>query len=273
MSKLYIVATPIGNLGDVTYRAVEALSSCDVIACEDTRHTPALLNRFGIKKPLISYYKQKEREGSVEIAELVESGKNVALVSDAGMPCISDPGNVVVREFIKRGLEYTVIPGANAALCAVALTGTEAPFTFLGFLPEKEKDRGALLARHADSGASLIIYAAPHDVNKILDCLHSALGDREVWLVKEISKIYERVSHGTLSSLREENPKGEFVVIVNPAPRAERSDEEIIAALKRRLDGGVDRKTASSEVALSLNVSKNRVYKLSVKLQSDLKEE
>ena len=140
MSKLFIVATPIGNLGDITVRAKKVLAEVDVIACEDTRHTATLLAHLGIKKPLVSYYKHKEKEGSVYLADLVEGGKNVALVSDAGMPCISDPGSILVKEFRKRNLEYTVCPGACAFVSAIALTGVTGAFTFLGFLPEKNKD-------------------------------------------------------------------------------------------------------------------------------------
>lgn len=264
MSKLYIVGTPIGNLGDITFRAAETLKNCDIIACEDTRHTLALLNRLEIKKPLISYYKQKEREGSIEIAELVESGKNVALVSDAGMPCISDPGSIVVKEFIKRGLEYTVIPGANAAVCAVALTGVEGAFTFIGFLPEGKKDKEELLKRHKDSGANLIFYAAPHDVNKIMDFLYSSLGDRKAYLVKEISKIYERITKGNLSTLRDENPKGEYVIVVEPAEKSEITDGEIADFFNKLIASGTDKRNAIAETVEALGVSKNRVYKISL---------
>lgn len=264
MSMLYIVGTPIGNLSDITLRAVEVLKNCDYIACEDTRHTMALLNRLEIKKPLISYYKQKEREKSVYIAELVESGKDVALVSDAGMPCISDPGSVVVREFMARNLKYTVIPGPNAAVCAAALVGIDGAFTFLGFLPEKQKEREHILQKHARSGANLIIYSAPHDLNKNLDFLYSVLGDRRAYIVKEISKIYERVTSGTLKTLRDDSPKGEYVIVIEPTTDSEATDEEIINTYERLVGGGMSRRDAVNETVEALNVSKNRVYKLTL---------
>ena len=265
MAKLYIVATPIGNLNDVTFRAVETLRGVDVIACEDTRHTLALLNRYEIKKPLYSYYKQKEKEGSEYIAELVESGKDVALVSDAGMPCVSDPGSVVVKEFLSRGLEYTVIPGASAVVCAAALTGVDGPFTFIGFLPEKAKDRTELLTRHKDTGATLIVYSAPHDLNKIMQILYENLGERRAYFVKEISKIYERVTEGYLSTLREENAKGEYVIVIEPAEKSsEVTDVDIKNALNDKIASGVDKKTAIGAVADLYKVSKNRVYKISL---------
>jgi len=266
MSKLYLVGTPIGNMADITFRAVEVLKEVDIIACEDTRHTLPLLQRYGIKKPLVSYYKQKEREGSVYLAELVEGGKNVALVSDAGMPCISDPGAVAVREFMRRGLEYTVIPGANAAVCAAALAGIEGAFTFLGFLPEKSKDRTELIKKHAFTGANLIIYAAPHDVNKIAEFLYSELGERKVYLIKEITKIYERARETYLSSFSEENPKGEYVLVVCPSEEKEISDGDILNALNEKIFSGKDKKTAVTEAAAELSVNKNRVYKLSLSL-------
>lgn len=265
MSKLYIVATPIGNMSDMTYRAVEVLKECDLIACEDTRHTQPLLSRYGIKKPLVSYYKHREREGSVRIADAVESGKNVALVSDAGMPCVSDPGAVLVREFMKRGLEYTVLPGANAAVCAAALTGLEGAFTFIGFLPEKKKERRELLARHGNTGAALIVYAAPHDINDVADCLLEALGDRKVYFVKEISKIYERVTAGTLAELREENPRGEYVVVVEPSEEKPADEKEISALVRQLTESGMDRKSAVAETAARLNAPKNLVYKISLR--------
>ena len=267
MSQLYLVGTPIGNLSDVTLRAVETLKSVDVIACEDTRHTLALLNKLEIKKPLVSYYKQKEKEGSVYLADLVESGKDVALVSDAGMPCISDPGSVVVKEFQKRGLSYTVVPGPSAVVSAAALCGVDGPFTFLGFLPEKAKDKKELLEKHKDTGATLIVYAAPHDVNKIADDLYTFLGDRKCYFVKEITKVFERVTEGTLSSLRDPEPKGEYVVVVGPGEESyEVTDEEIVSYLKEKLSCGMDKKTAVNEATGAFKVGKNRVYKLSLTL-------
>lgn len=266
MSKLYIVATPIGNLSDITLRALETLKSVDIIACEDTRHTLTLLNHYGIKKPLVSYYKHKEREGSIAIAEAVESGKDVALVSDAGMPIISDPGSTLIAEFRKRNLSYTVIPGANAAVSAAALAGIDGPFTFLGFLPEKRKDREIIISKHAETGAYLILYTAPHDLNGLLDDLIILLGDRKGYTVKEITKMFERVSEGKLSELKEDNPKGEYVLIICPEEKNSLTDDEIAAALKSLLSKGVDKKNAVATVSEKYSVGKNRVYKISLNL-------
>lgn len=266
--KLYLVGTPIGNLSDITLRALETLKTVDVIACEDTRHTLALLNKFDIKKPLVSYYKHKEREGTEKIVGLLEEGKNVALVTDAGMPCVSDPGAVLVRSLYERGYEYTVVPGASAVVCAAALSGTEKGFTFLGFLPEKRSAKEQIVATIANLPHTVFIYAAPHDVNDVLGFLYEKLGDREVCIVKEITKIYERVERGTLAKTRVENPKGEFVIGIEPAKSAEElpSDEAIIEEIKSAVLSGIAKKEAVKIVAEKLKIPKNTVYKLSLEI-------
>lgn len=267
--KLYIVGTPIGNLGDITLRALETLKTVDVIACEDTRHTLALLNKFEIKKPLVSYYKQKEKAGTEEIVTLLDEGKNVALVSDAGMPCISDPGSVLVRFLLENGYEYTVVPGVSATTSAAALVGAENGFTFVGFLPEKNKDREKLMTEVRGANRSVLFYAAPHDVNKTLDYLYEKLGDRKVFIVKEITKVFERVTQGTLKETRVETPKGEFVLAVEPEERAEKelTDEEIKEKLAEEMANGSDAKTAVTAVVEKYAQPKNRVYKISLTLK------
>lgn len=266
--KLYLVATPIGNLGDITFRALETLKLVDIIACEDTRHTLQLLNKFEIKKPLISYYKQKEQEGSEQILTLLSEGKNVALVSDAGMPCISDPGSVLVQKLLENNMEYTIIPGASAVISAVSLTGIVGSFTFLGFLPEKNKAKLEFLEGYKDLYSNLIFYSAPHDVNKDLDYLYSYFGERTVYLVKEITKIYENVSKGSLENMRVENAKGEYVIIIEKKEKVveDVSLERITSELNALLTGGMDKKTAIKTVANTLNISKNTVYEIAIKL-------
>ena len=186
---LYLVGTPIGNLGDITFRAVETLKSVDFIACEDTRHTLKLLNFYEIKKPLISYYKQKENEGSEHLIELLSQGKNVALVSDAGMPCISDPGSVVARKARERGYAVTTVPGPTAVTSAAALCGLESGFAFIGFLPEKNKDAESLLSSYVSCPIPLVFYVAPHDLERTLSKLHAVLGSRKYHAVKELTKM------------------------------------------------------------------------------------
>ncbi len=263
---LYLVATPIGNLGDITFRAVETLKNVDIVACEDTRRTLALLTYLHIKKPLFSYYKQKEREGGEKICSFLAEGKNVALVSDAGMPCISDPGAVVTKRAREEGYTVTVVPGACAAVSAVALCGIDSGFVFVGFLPEKKKDASAVLDGLKESRLPLVFYAAPHDMEKTLSFLYKELGERSVYAVKELTKLYETVYSGTLGSLSVE-AKGEFVLVIMPEVKEEKvfSDGDIERALKEELKK-TDKKTAVTNVSKSLKISKNRVYKISLSL-------
>jgi 16S rRNA (cytidine1402-2'-O)-methyltransferase len=265
---LYLVATPIGNLQDITLRALETLKNVDVIACEDTRHTLKLLNHYEIKKPLISYYKGKEHESGEKIIDLLLQEKNVALVSDAGMPCISDPGSILVNKVMEQGLKHTVIPGPCAFACAVTLTGIEGAFTFIGFLPEKKKDKDKLLKEFILAPSKLIFYAAPHDINRALSYLYEMLGDRKVFLVKEITKIYENVISGTLKTLRLDEPKGEFVIIVEESniEKKELSDSEIKEELLLQLSQGIDKKQAIFDISKKYEISKNVVYKIAIDL-------
>lgn len=267
--KLYLVGTPIGNLGDITLRALETLKTVDVVACEDTRHTLALLNKFEIRKPLISYYKQKEKAGSEAIVELLDEGKNVALVTDAGMPCISDPGSVLVKNLLERGYDYSVVPGVSAVTSAAALVGTENGFAFIGFLPEKNKDKDRVIEEIRGLRRSVLLYAAPHDVNKVLEYLYEKLGDRKVFVVKEITKVFEKVTAGTLKDTRVDNPKGEFVLVVEPEERrqTELTDEEIKEILSEEMANGKDAKTAVASVTDKHSLPKNRVYKISLTMK------
>ncbi|MFA6866444.1 MAG: 16S rRNA (cytidine(1402)-2'-O)-methyltransferase [Clostridia bacterium] len=264
--QLFLVATPIGNMNDITLRALEVLKDVDIIACEDTRHTLGLLNHFEIKKPLISYYKQKEIEGSQQIIDLLRQGKKIALVSDAGMPCISDPGSVLVRELQKEEIEYTIIPGASAVVSAIALSGVMGTFTFLGFMPERNKDYEKFINNYKNLDSNLVIYSAPHDLNKIFDKLFISLGERKIYLIKEITKIYENVIIGQLSDLRIDNPKGEFVIVIEGKTEViiELDDEQIIAILKDKIEEGNDKKQAVSLVCKEFELNKNRVYKLAI---------
>lgn len=265
---LFVVGTPIGNLGDITYRAVEVLTNADVIACEDTRHTLGLLNYLSVKKPLISYYKQKEKEGSVAICRLLEEGKNVALVSDAGMPCVSDPGACVVKEARENGFNVAVVPGPTAVTTAAALCGLPSGFVFVGFLPDKKKEFEKALSPFISSPLPLVFYTAPHDLSRTLLRLYDFFGARQYYAVKELTKIHESVLRGVLGEDDIEEPKGEFVLIVMPETKKETepTEEEIVSALKERIDAGEDKKSAVKSVSEQFSVSKNTVYKLSLTL-------
>ena len=260
---LYFVSTPIGNLGDISLRAIETLKSVDYIACEDTRHSLKLLDYYEIKKPLISYHKFNEKERLEEILNLLNDNKNIAVISDAGTPVISDPGNYLTEFLAEKGVQFTVIPGATAFTSALILSGLSADkFTFIGFLPEKLKEKDELLSDFKNVKSTLIFYSAPHDVNKHLKYLSSVLGDRKVSVVKEITKIHETVYRGSLSSLQIEEPKGEFVIVVEGAKSVEAgfmlSEKEHIDLYISR---GFSKKEALQKVAKERGVNKNSLYK------------
>ena len=265
---LYIIATPIGNLKDISYRAVEALSEADVIACEDTRHSLKLLSAYNIKKPLVAYHKFNERKEGEKLAELLKEGKTVALISDAGMPVISDPGNVLVNILRENGLEYTVIPGATAFATALVLSGFDASkFLFLGFLPEKAGERKKFLQQYANIDCTLIFYCAPHDVLKTVSALYDSLGDRNACAVREITKLHESVEYFSLKDGYANEPRGEYVIIVEGAKSAAQNYENLSVEehLAMYIDGGMDKKEAVKQVAKDRNVPKNEIYKYTIK--------
>lgn len=265
---LYIVGTPIGNLKDITYRAVETLKNVDIIACEDTRHSRTLLEAYGIGAPLVSYYKQKEREGSEMLVKKLSEGKNVALITDAGMPAISDPGAILVSEARKSGIDVTVVPGPTAVASAMALSGyLGSGFTFLGFLPEKRKDKVAVLSKQKDNPLALVFYVSPHDLYAQAEFLHSELGDRKVWAVKEITKMFERVTETTLGAFDVGEAKGEYVLIVEGASeKQDFSDLPISRHVKNLIDEGYSKKDAIKKVASDRGLQKNEVYQQALDL-------
>ena len=265
---LIIVPTPVGNLGDMTLRGLEELRNADVIACEDTRHTLRLLNHFGIKKPLLSCHEHNERERADEIMRRVEEGQRVALVSDAGTPGLSDPGAVIVREAIARGLPFDVLPGANALLPALLIAGIGMEsFVFVGFLKGKKDEKLARLAELKNLRETLVFYAAPHHLREDLALMAQGLGDRRAALVREISKLHQERIEGTLASfcdtMPEEKIRGEFVCVVEGARETQDdADEgdwrEEAAAL---IAAGASTKAAAEEIAARFGVQKNSVKK------------
>ena len=226
--KLYLVATPIGNLEDITLRAIQVLKDVDLIAAEDTRHTLKLLNHLKIKKPLISYYKQNEKIKTKELINKLLNGENIALVSDAGTPAISDPGEEIVREAINQNIEIVPIPGACALINSLISSGISAKeFIFIGFLPVNKKDKNKKLEEYKNAKQTLIFYEAPHKLIDTLENIRDILGDRSICLARELTKIHEEFIRGTVSEILEKckEPKGEFVIVVEGSQ--ESSDEEI----------------------------------------------
>lgn len=260
---LYFVSTPIGNLGDITYRAVEVLNSVDVIACEDTRHSLPLLNKYGIKKQLLSYRKFNEASASTKILEILKSGKTVAVISDAGTPVLSDPGSVLVNALIENGEEFTVVPGANALLPALILSGlNSANFTFIGFLPEKKVDREKLLENYASIPSSLIFYCAPHDLEKTSGDLYSVLGRRKAVAVKEITKVFESRTEFYLGEIPDVDLRGEFVIVVEGNYKNEDyNDLPLLKHVALYMEDGLSKMDAIKKVAKERGIKKNDVYK------------
>ncbi len=263
MGMLYIVATPIGNADEITFRAVETLKTADVILCEDTRHSRPLLSRYGVEKPLISYQKFNERSRCGEILDRLFKGENVAVISDAGMPTVSDPGHVLIDEVIERGLDYTVVSGPCAAINALVLSGLSTEkFLFIGFLPEKKADRDRVMDKYRDVDATLIFYLPLSDADEILKYLYGALGDRKCSLAREMTKKFEQVVRGTLGNLPEFTHKGEFVLVVEGEKEQNKELNSLSVAehIDFYLKGGVDKKEAIKKVARDRGVAKSEIY-------------
>ena len=237
-----------------------------MIACEDTRHTRILLDRYEIKKPLVSYYKQKEREGTEKIVEELERGVNVALVTDAGTPCISDPGAILVAKCIELGIEVQSVPGPSAVATAMSVAGVYSPrFAFIGFLPEKKGDKDKLIDEIKGYDLPLVFYCAPHDLDRVIGYLYEKMGDRPLTVVKELTKLHETVYKGRLGNIEILNDKGEFVLIVEPLQKEEK-DIDVEGELRALIEGGTSKKEAVKMVSIKYNLPKNDVYAIAVKL-------
>lgn len=265
MAKLYIVGTPIGNLGDITLRALETLKSVDIIACEDTRHSLALLNRYEVKAKLVAYHKFNEAECGPKLIQEIKDGKNVALITDAGMPCVSDPGAILVAKCREEGVEVESVPGPTAVATAVALSGIKSSgFIFLGFIPDKAKDRKSTLDKVKNTGLPLVIYVAPHDLKKTASALNEYLGDRRVYVVREITKLHESVTVTSLASFECEE-RGEIVMIVDAGEdKNDYLGMTIEEHLKEYLALGMDKKEAVKKVASERGEQKNVVYQIAL---------
>lgn len=266
--KLSIVGTPIGNLGDFSPRCIETLENADYIAAEDTRVTLRLLTHFGIKKPLLSYYKPKEQEKSERIIELLSEGNHIALVSDAGMPCISDPGSVLVKKCRELGIPVEVIPGCNAAVAAVALSGLDIDrWTFEGFLPVPKKERFERLEQIKSLPHALVFYEAPHKIRQTLCDMAKALGEeRNAVLCRELTKIHEETIRGTLGELSryydDVEPRGEFVIVIegSKAIAEEFTLEQAVQLAHTLADGGEKLSEACRRAAKATGISKRDIY-------------
>lgn len=271
--KLYLCATPIGNLEDITLRVLRTLEEVDLIAAEDTRNSIKLLNHFDIKTPMTSYHEFNKIEKAYQLVDKMKSGLNVALITDAGTPGISDPGEDLVRICYESGIEVTSLPGAAACITALTLSGLPTRrFAFEAFLPREKKERQTILASLEKETRTIILYEAPHHLKKTLEELHEVLGDRPLTLCRELTKRYETAFQTTLSGAisyyQENEPKGEFVLVIQGKLQEELIQEEQKAWKELSLEEhmahyenqGISRKDAMKLVAKDRGISKREVY-------------
>lgn len=270
---LYLCATPIGNLGDITLRVIEILKTVDIIAAEDTRNTLKLLNHFEIKTPMTSYHQHNYAVKGPQLIEKLKAGENIALVTDAGMPGISDPGEDMAKRCREEGIPVTIAPGASAGISALVLSGMDARrYVFEGFLPVDKKERAAVLKNLEKETRTTVLYEAPHRLTDTLAQLLKTAGDREAATVREITKRYEEVRHDTLGGLlswyKENPPKGEFVIVVGGKNEQELRQEEIDnwnsitieEHMEKYMSEGMTEKEAMKKVSKDRGVSKREIY-------------
>lgn len=274
--KIYLVATPIGNLSDISMRAIEILKNVDIIACEDTRNTIRLLNHFEIKGHLTSYHEYNKIDKAYELCEKVKEGNNIAFVSDAGMPAISDPGYELVDIAYKEGLKVTVVPGASAVVSALAISGISSRrFAFEGFLPADKNEKKEILTELSQESRTLILYEAPHRLLKTLKELFEYMGDRNIAIVREITKLHEEVLRGKLADIIADYEsekiaiRGEYVLVIEGKSLLEKRGERqksfeeisIREHYEKYIAEGMDKKDAMKAVAKDRGIQKRDVYK------------
>jgi len=269
---LYVCPTPIGNLDDITFRVLDILRSVDIIAAEDTRHTLKLLNHFDIKKQMTSYHEHNIREKGPMIVDMLQSGKSVALVSDAGMPGISDPGEDIIKLCIEAGIQFMGLPGPSAALLALVISGLSTDkFAFEGFLPSKSTDRKKALEGLKGEERTIIFYESPHRLADSLKDMSAVLGNRRASLSRELTKKFEETIRGTLDELlsvaNERQLKGEMVIVVQGAEKSEQEEFDIGAMLLQLLEDGYSKKDAIRLVCEKTGAPKNQVYSESLRLK------
>ena len=277
--KVYLVPTPIGNLKDITLRALEVLKSVDIIAAEDTRQTLKLLNHFEIKKQLISYHQHNEQGKSEDILSLIEGGKEVAIVTDAGTPGISDPGAVIVSKCIEKGYDFEVLPGATAITTVLVYSGLDTTkFLFRGFISRENKERKKLFDEVRNATETLIFYESPHRLLNTLSTLRKELGNRRISACRELTKLHEEITRGTIDEVieffSEKGVKGEFVLVVEG-----KTQDEIEQEIKNKweslsveehivmyIEEGLSKKEAIKKVAKERGMQKNDVYKIATNI-------
>lgn len=270
---LYLCATPIGNLGDMTPRVVETLHTVDVIAAEDTRNSIKLLNHFDIHTPMTSYHEYNKVEKARQLVKQLTEGQNIALITDAGTPAISDPGEVLVRMCLEQGIAVTSLPGPAACITALTLSGLPARrFCFEGFLPAEKKEKAVVLQELAQESRTMILYEAPHHLVRTLEELYQTLGQRRITLCRELTKRFETVMPTTLEEAmayyREEEPRGEYVLVIEGKSLEQKRQEDIAVWQDKSIEEhmeyyrlqGMEEKAAMKQVAKDRGVSKRDIY-------------
>jgi len=272
---LYIVATPIGNLEDITLRALRVLKEVDLIAAEDTRHTRILLSHYDIRTPLTSYHEHNERTKAQSLVERLLGGENIALVSDAGTPAISDPGYRLVVDAIHAGIRVIPLPGASALVATLSAGGLPTDrFAFEGFLPAKKQERRARLQELRQEARTLVFYEAPHRLKESLQDMQQIIGEREIVVGRELSKVHEEFLRGTVSEvvarLSDREVKGEITIVVHGCTdECQVSEESIGTEIHRLIDEGMGIKDISELLGERYHVSKRQIYQLALKLKSE----
>lgn len=271
--KLVLVPTPIGNLGDMTFRAVETLQTASLIAAEDTRNTSKLLHHYEISTPMVSFHKFNEHHQGEKLIQRLKNGETIAVVSDAGTPGISDPASELVQLAVHEGITIEALPGATALIPAVVASGLPCDtFCFLGFLPRKISRRDALIGQIRSFPGSVILYESPHRIGKTVRFLLKTLGNRSAAIARELSKIHESYYRGTLEQFDRGDiqvpEKGEFVLVLGPPGEGEISVTDIREALREALNSGMSRRDAVKAIADRFSASRNEVYEMSLTLDS-----
>ncbi|MFO7930480.1 MAG: 16S rRNA (cytidine(1402)-2'-O)-methyltransferase [Desulfosalsimonas sp.] len=276
---LYVVATPIGNPGDITYRAVEVLKTADLVAAEDTRNTARLFSSYGITTPLISCHEHNEEERAQQLAEKLSNGASAALVSDAGTPSVSDPGYRVVLAALQAGIRVVPVPGPSAPVAALSVSGLPSDkFFFAGFLPRKKGRREKILSRLEDAGETLIFYESPRRLAALLDTLYQHLGDRQAMIAREVTKSHEEFIRGSLAELIREvkqrsSIKGEVTLLVSGKSADEGGEDRITEDLQSEIEtalsqGNLSPSRLAADLARKYGVRKNTVYRILLDFQN-----
>lgn len=275
IATLYIIATPIGNLEDMTYRAVRILGEVDLIAAEDTRHSLKLLNHFGISKPLTSYFDHNQQLKGERILNALRQGKSVALISDAGTPCISDPGFQLVRDAVAENIPVVPVPGACAAIAALSASGLPTDiFTFAGFPPSRQGKRRTFLSGMSALHGTLVLYEAPHRLLDTLSDIREVLGERQVIVARELTKMFEECIRGTASeviaTVSQGIVRGEVVILIAPGESAQQETEPLEDVLGRLMaDGTLSIKDIAKQAAVISGVSRSEAYAEALRLKND----